>query len=125
MNKKGYTLVELIAVFVIIAVISTVVILNFDHSIDKGNEKKEKAFVADLEKAACIYIDLRDNKTIKDNCYPNCNVTTQELITGGIISDDLIDPSTNNAIRTDLTINVVWDANGEKICTFSRWSYEG
>ena len=120
MNKNGYTLVELIAVFVIIAIISTVVILNFDHSVSKSNEKKDEAFISDLEKGACVYIDLNENKTTKDSCYPRCSVTTSQLINSGIIADDMVDPSTNDVIDPSLTINVVWDASGAKKCTFNR-----
>lgn len=122
MNKKGYTLVEIIAVMVIIALIATIVIINFGTSIDKSNSKKEKAFVDDLEKAACVYIDLKENAVYKNTCYPShsCSVSVSQLVTSGIISDDFIDPSTNNKVDQTLNISVTWDSEGTKTCTFNR-----
>ena len=122
MNKNGYTLVEIIAVLVIIALIATIVTINFDNSINKTNTKKEQAFVSDLEKAACVYIDLKENAIYKSTCYPssNCSVTVNQLITNGMISEDMIDPSTNNKVNKQLVINVSWDSEGTKTCTFNR-----
>lgn len=122
MRKNGYTLVELIAVIVIIALVATVVILNFDNSVDKSKNKKEDAFINDLEKAACVYIDLTENASFKATCYPSksCNITVAQLVDSGILADDIIDPSTNSKINKQLTINVSWDANGTKTCSFHR-----
>jgi prepilin-type N-terminal cleavage/methylation domain-containing protein len=121
-NKKGYTLVEIIAVLVIIALIATIVILNFDNSIEKTNTKKEQAFVNDLQKAACVYIDLIENATYKQSCYSSnlCTVSASQLILSGMISDDLIDPTTNTKIAPTLSVNVTWDSEGTKTCTLNR-----
>ena len=122
MNKKGYTLIEIIAVMVIIALITTIVILNFDNSIEKSNNKKETAFVNDLEKAACVYIDLKENAIFKSSCYSSntCTVSVAQLVSSGILASDMIDPSTNSEIDQQLTISVTWDSDGTKTCTFTR-----
>ena len=122
MNKKGYTLIEIIAVMVIIALITTIVILNFDTSIGKTNTKKEEAFVTDLEKAACVYIDLKENAIYKSTCFSSntCSVTVGQLITSGMLSADLTDPTTNEAVNQQLTVSVTWDSEGTKTCTFTR-----
>lgn len=122
MNKKGYTLVELIAVVVIIALISIIVILNFDTIIGKSNNKKDKAFKDDLEKAACVFIDLKANAVFKQSCYPSktCTVRVSQLISAGLITDEYTDPATNKAIDPQLSVVVSWDDNGTKTCTFNR-----
>lgn len=122
MNKKGYTLVEIIAVIVIIALITTIVILNFDTSIGKNNNKKEEAFINDLEKAACVYIDLKENIAFKNTCYSSgtCTVTVGQLVTSGILSSDMKDPSTNSNVDQQLAVSVTWDNEGTKTCTFTR-----
>ncbi|MBR5662027.1 MAG: prepilin-type N-terminal cleavage/methylation domain-containing protein [Bacilli bacterium] len=122
MNKKGFTLIEIIAVIVIIALVTTIVILNFDNSLNKNNNKKEEAFVTDLEKAACVYIDLKDNAIFKNTCYSlgTCTVTVDQLITNGILSSDMKDPSTNQNIDKNLTVSITWDSDGTKTCTFTR-----
>ena len=112
MNKRGYTLIEIIAVIVIIALVTTIVILNFDTSIGKTNTKKEESFVTDLEKAACVYIDLKENTAF--------TVTVGQLVTSGILSSDMKDPSTNNDVDQQLAVSVTWDNEGTKTCTFTR-----
>ena len=122
MNKRGYTLIEIIAVIVIIALVTTIVILNFDTSIGKTNTKKEESFVTDLEKAACVYIDLKENTAFKNTCYSSgtCTVTVGQLVTSGILSSDMKDPSTNNDVDQQLSVSVTWDNEGTKTCTFTR-----
>lgn len=121
MNKKGYTLIELIAVLVIVALISTIVILNFDNVFTKSNTKKDESFKNDLEKAACAYIDLDENTSFKNSCYPStCSVTVSQLVTSGMIADDMIDPVTNNKVSQSLVIRVSWDSSGTKSCTLNR-----
>jgi prepilin-type N-terminal cleavage/methylation domain-containing protein len=122
MNKKGYTLVELIAVFIIIALIATIVIVNFDSSITKTNNKKEQHFKTELEKAACVFIDLQENASYKNTCYSSgtCNVTVEQLINSGILTDDYIDPSTDEKISKNLVVHVTWNSSGIKTCTFTR-----
>lgn len=122
MKKNGYTLIELIAVIVIIGLVSTIVVLNFDNIIGKSDNKKEQSFTKDLEKSACVYIDLKENITYKNTCYPSkhCSVTASQLITSGLISDELIDPTTNNKVNKNLVINISWDENGTKSCTLNR-----
>ena len=121
MDKKGYTLIELIAVIVIIALISTIVILNFDSIFTKSNTKKHDSFKNDLEKAACAYIDLDENATFKSSCYPStCNVTVAQLVTSGMIADDMIDPTTDNKVSQSLVVRVSWDSSGTKSCTLNR-----
>lgn len=121
MNKKGYTLIELIAVVVIIALIATIVALNFDTIIGKTNTKKNNAFKDDLEKAACVYIDLQVNQGVKEACYSSgCSVTAEQLIISGLISDDLIDPTTNHEVNKSLVVNITWDSEGTKTCELNR-----
>lgn len=122
MNKKGYTLIELIAVIIIIGLIATIVIMNFDKSIGKSDNKKIASFKQDMEKAACVFVDLHENETFKNTCYPSrsCNVTAAQLISSGMIIEDTIDPVTNAKVNKNLTINVSWNNEGTKTCTLNR-----
>ena len=121
MNKRGYTLIELLAVVIIIIMVATIVALNFDTILGKSNNKKIDSFDDDLERAACVFIDLRENASIKNSCYPSsCQVTVEQLITSGLILDDVVDPSTNQKVNKNLTIGISWDENGIKTCTLNR-----
>lgn len=121
MNKKGYTLIELIAVVVIIAMVAIIIVVNFDKILGKSDDKKVSAFESDLEKAACVYVDLKENNVFKSSCYPNtCTVTVASLISSGLVKDDTIDPVTNNTVSKTLTVSVTWDNEGTKNCTLNR-----
>lgn len=121
MDKKGYTLIELIAVVVIIAMVAIIIVINFDRILGKSDDKKEAAFKADIEKAACVYVDLKENSIFKSSCYPNtCTVTVANLISSGLVKDDEIDPVTNNVVSKTLTVSVTWDNEGTKSCTLNR-----
>lgn len=122
MNKKGFTLIELIAALVIIALISTIVIINLDSVVNQTNSRKEADFKTDLEKAACVYIDLQANASYKNTCYSSgtCNVTVAQLISGGIITSDMEDPVTKQNISPSLVVTVTWNNLGVKTCTFNR-----
>lgn len=122
MRKNGYTLIELIAVIALIAVVAIIVILNFDNSVTKSNNKKKNNFKTEIENAACVYIDLKDNASYKSSCYShnNCSVTASQLINSGMISDELIDPETEQKISPTLSIDVRWDEEGLKTCALNR-----
>ena len=57
MKKKGFTLVELLAVIVILAVIMVVTIPTVIGSMSKAKEKSEEVFVASLERSLNKFIE--------------------------------------------------------------------
>lgn len=94
MKKNGYTLTELIAVFVIIGLV-IIVAIPVSNSIMKNNEKERAMlYVETLEKAVITYCDLyydgpntecsvsydtlKDKNLIKDYSYKNitANITS-------------------------------------------------
>lgn len=118
-NNKGFTLIELIASIGLMILIATIVTVNLNHMKEKREQSKITEFKTKVQDAACVFIDLTVNKVKKSNCYPNCTVSVDDLIKDGMISDDLINPKTNQAINPSLQISVSWDSNGKKTCTLS------
>ena len=57
MNKKGFTLVELLATLVVLAIIVGIVLISATGSLGKTKEKTEDVFVKTLKDALDIYID--------------------------------------------------------------------
>ncbi len=108
-NTKGFTLIELIAAVTIMAIIGTIVIVNFNKISDKRSEKEYDEFKREVENAACVYADL-DNQ--QQECSYSCTVTAGELIDEGLISSDLINPRTKTAINRSLRIYVDKDYQG-------------
>ena len=77
MNNKGFTLVELLAVMVILAAISLIVVGGISASLDKRYEKEEKEQIELAIGAAKIYFSLNEVKCvtvqdlIKDKYFSN------------------------------------------------------
>lgn len=65
-NNKGFTLVELLAVIVVLGVVLTIVVRSVIVSMDKAKEKTEKVFVSKLEDAIEQYIDLNKKNFLID-----------------------------------------------------------
>ncbi|MDE5540159.1 MAG: prepilin-type N-terminal cleavage/methylation domain-containing protein [Bacilli bacterium] len=81
MNKKGFTLVELLSSMAIITMIATIACIN----IAKVFTEKEKISTENknsiIETAACVYIDLDKNINLKNTCFQTgCRVSTDDLI---------------------------------------------
>ena len=119
MNKKGFTLTEMMAAVIIIGVIAATVAISFNNIMAKNKENKYKEFKREIEQAACIYIDLREYKPIKDTCYSSgtCNVKVKALVESGLIDEDMINPNTDQKVNQNLNVQVKWGSDKVKKCT--------
>lgn len=104
LNKKGFTLVELLAVIVILVSISYVAVSGISSSLE-NRDKKECIEQQELAVgAAKIYFSLTDNK----------QVDIQDLKRGGYLKDgNKVDKLSNND-RIEI-INNEYTYNGKKV----------
>ena len=84
MNNKGFTLVELLAVIVILTSISLVVVTSISSSLEKREEKELQEQIELAIGAAKIYFSLNDVtcvdiQTLKDNDYFSSDKKTSRL----------------------------------------------
>lgn len=93
MNKKGFTLIELIAVVVIMSIIAIIATPNIINMIDKGKKDQyitnAKEFIS---KATYMY---KQDKYRNDTTYFTTNDSGSQIKLGkieGIKSEDLTDP---------------------------------
>ena len=124
MNKKAFTLIEMIAAVIILSIIATIVTVSFKNVLTKNKEKRYAEFKRELEQAACVYIDLSVNKAYKDTCYSSnkCNIKVKQLVDDGLISEKLKNPNTDEVVDQNLIIEVKWTSNSQsgpkvKSCT--------
>ena len=82
MNKKGFTLVELIAVIVIIGILGSVAVISVSSLMNKFREDYYKKLEKSVESAAREYVS--DHNSVK---YNGGNFTVQNLITNSYISE--------------------------------------
>lgn len=120
--KKGFTLIEIIITIGLIALIGTVIVSNLSATYTKNQDEQYENFKKTLENAACTYIDLNMNKTLKKNCQNSgsCSVTVGSLLSEGLIEDsDLKNPKTNEQISESKDIKITY-SNKVKSCTYEE-----
>lgn len=66
MNRKGFTLVELLAVVVILLLISTIAISSISAAIERQNEKKDDATEEIIKSYAKLYFDDFKNTAVNN-----------------------------------------------------------
>ena len=113
MNKKGFTLVELLATIAILVLMSVIIGVNITSILRSTEDTQENFDKEQIEKAACVYVDssLNTNKcsSKSETCY---EVKVNDLILSGLL-DDIYESIKDNSI----TIN--WN-DGEKTCTYNE-----
>ena len=107
MNKNGFTLIELLATITIIGIVVTMVSINISKAFEVPDDNQEIKNI--LEEAACVYIELNENKDLKEKCITSsCIIKSADLIKAKLIySDD---------IKDDEKIEIKWIDN-KKVCT--------
>ena len=105
-NKKGFTLMELLAVIVILGIIMFIVARSVIESVNQSKFKVRFLAAKEIAEIADAYIATE----ITDG---NKCVTIEELYKNGFLADDAIDPSDENA---KIKIKESTSLNKQKIC---------
>ena len=130
-KKNGFTLVELIATITLLAILSLMILLNMVGLKTTEENRKAERFQKNVEEAACAYIDLMDNTTMRNNCKNNsngCTVYLSTLIDNSValIDSESIDPYTNKLVTDEkdcVYVRIKWlNNNGfkQKQCELQR-----
>lgn len=107
LNRKGFTLVELLVVLVILVVIMAVAIPSVTSSIERSKQKQKDSRIELLESAAELYIDRHKNST-----PDNCAIYVEDLICDGLITEE----QAKNPFDEDYTIS------GYYSCSTGKWA---
>ena len=83
LNNKGFTLVELLAVLVILIAIMSIAIPSISSSLERSKSKQDTAKQKILESAAELYVTDHKNSITA----ATCSITTGQLKTGNYIDD--------------------------------------
>lgn len=94
LNKKGFTLVELLVVIVILVVIMSIAIPSITSSLERSKQKEYDAKVKLIISAAELYADK-----YKNSFDSSIGVSVNTLIEEGLLTEEEAkDPNTNNRI---------------------------
>lgn len=118
MNRKGFTLIEVIVVIVIIVLLSLILIPNVMLFVSKNNKDMCYKLKDNIESAAKMYVN--ENKyELGFNCEGNpIEIGLSTLIDTGKISSPVINPVTNQPVSNDdVKVEVKYDC-GTKNFTY-------
>lgn len=132
-NKKGFTLIELIATIVLITISSTIIVINLQGSSSKEENSLAEKNDKQITDAACNAIDGLNAKNIvgksREECKTSgCKITLEKLISNGLVdayttyNDSGKDINTFLADKTAVYVEITWsnpDSEGyiKKECT--------
>ena len=86
LNKKGFTLVELLVVIVILAVIMSIAIPSITSSIERSKDKQKTQIINLIVSAGELYVDKHKNTVTPP-------ITLNQLIEDGLITkEEMKDP---------------------------------
>ncbi len=116
MNKKGFTIVELLVTVAILAIISTISVVSITSLINKNKEKNYEILKNTIIEASKEYVADNRYKTIESS------ITAKYLLENNYITSSLTDPKTGQnldleSIKITITYqnkNYVYEINQEE-----------
>ena len=102
MNKKGFTLVELLATLVILVSISMIAVFNITASIERRDIKECTEQVSLAENAAKIYFSLNEGTNY---------ITVNDLIQQGYLKEEKTSKIINGNVRYESGKSVFYPKN--------------
>ena len=109
--KKGFTLVELLAVIVIISLLS---VLAYDGILKKGNELKDLSnarYRELLKTSAKMYVNAKSDVQMKLKAGQTIKISYKELQEAGYLSEDLKNLNNSNVDVNSSCIQVEYKYN--------------
>ena len=121
MNRKGFTLLELLVVITILSIIIIFLIPNTFAMLEKGNKENCQSLIDSIESSAKMYV-MNNKYKLGFECNSPKNIKFKTLVNSGDLalgeSNQLINPLTNEEISLENTVEVIFD------CDTKEFSYQ-
>lgn len=93
-NRKGFTLLELLAVLVILAALAAIAIPIFANKSDEARLQSNNTNVQEIQKAAQMY-EMDDGTPVDPNTFYGEVNATHPLVTSGKFKEEVKNPWAN------------------------------
>lgn len=105
MSKKGFTLVELMSVIIILGIISIIIVPIVDKSIKEGRAKLYDSQIKTIELAAKDWVSDNSIKAPRNNGEA-ITLTVLQLKAAGKLDFNLVDPTSEKMFSENLEITI-------------------
>ncbi len=121
--KNGFTLVELLAILAVLGVILLVSVPSIVSTNQKLKQQDYERYVNNIENAAEIYVEAHSDREeyaeLKATKNKTLTISTDTLITSGVIQGTLKNPKTNVQLTEEDGFVTVRNENGTLKYTYS------
>lgn len=116
MNRKGFTLIEIILAVVILAILMLILVPNVFVILDKNNKKSCNSLKSNIESAAKMYV-INNKYDLGFSCGISKDITLQTLVDSGDLKLDstgnITNPIDDSIVPLTTTVTVTYDCNSK------------
>ena len=112
-GKKGFTLVELLIAIGLLSLFAITIGVSLNRTFKKQKEQDYNNFIKKVVSASNLYVSNEGtiiNKLSSNKGY--LNITINDLIKKGLLSENTINPKTNDKINKNDNVKISYDSNG-------------
>ena len=110
MKRKGFTIIEVLGVMVILSVLALIIYPVISENIIRGKENALTVNIGVIEKATENWLDTNAGIVPKENF----TLYLIDLKASGLIDKEIKNPKTGKKFPDDMEIQVIYDAENEK-----------
>ena len=106
MNKKGFTLIEVIMVIAIITILSLILIPNVMVLINENKKRSCEKMIDNIESAAKMYVN-QNKYELGFDCNKTKGIKLKTLVDAGYLGGELVNPINKEKIdlKSEVSVN--------------------
>ena len=118
MNKKGFTLVEILVSIGLLALLGSVIAISLNRVFKDNNIKNYNEYVEKVKSSAMLYVNNTVDiiNDLNDSSFKI--ITIGDLVDNGYLNDNLVNPNTNEKVGKNEEIKVSYDSDHELIVEY-------